>query len=157
MRAKDADEKNWYYEKLDGYCCRLTQPRRAILDVLKNRGGHLSARQIHKEALNEYQAVGLATIYRNLELLVRVGLVRRFDAGSNESMYEIINRPEEGHHHHLICKRCHKVIDYSDSIDDEKDFLGAREKNLTRRYKFRIENHTVDFFGLCEECRSSSG
>ena len=115
----------------------------------------MSAEQIYNEASKISFNVGLSTIYRNLELLVRIGLVWKFDAGDNKARYEIAKRPDENHHHHLICKKCNSIIDYSASVDNEKDFIKMREKNLSNKYNFKIENHCIDFFGLCYKCRKS--
>ena len=145
---------NRHYERLNNYCCRLTKPRQAILDVLDRGNRHLDAEQIYKRASKIYPALGLASVYRNLELLVRIGLIWKFDAGDDKARYEIAQRPGETHHHHLICKKCNTVIDYSESIDNERDFLREREKNLSRKYNFKIENHSIDFFGLCNKCKN---
>jgi len=147
----------WYYKKLHEYCCRLTKPRQAILGILHRGRKHLSAEEIRRQVSRISPTVGLATIYRNLELLVRIGLVWKFEAGDNKSVYEIAKRPGERHHHHLICTRCNTVIDYEDTIDNEKDFVKQREKNLSRKYNFRIENHSIDFFGLCDKCKNKDG
>jgi len=155
MENLSATKISWHYHKLSKYCCRLTKSRRAILDILNHTGKHLSAEQIYEEASKIYSNVGLSTIYRNLELLVRIGLVWKFDAGDNKARYEMAERPEESHHHHLICKKCNSIIDYADSIDNEKDFLEKRKKNLSSKYNFKIESHNIDFFGLCNKCRSS--
>ncbi|MDP8260286.1 MAG: transcriptional repressor [Candidatus Gygaella obscura] len=146
-------EISWHYNRLSKYCCRLTKPRRSILDILKDTERHLSAEQIYKEALKMSSGGGLSTVYRNLELLVRIGLVWKFDAGDNKARYEIAKRLDENHHHHLICKKCNSIIDYSASVDNEKDFIMEREKKLSRKYNFKIENHCIDFFGLCYKCR----
>ena len=145
-------EISWHYNRLSQYCCRLTKPRRAILDILNSKGKHLSAEEICEEALKISSNVGLSTIYRNLELLVRIGLVWKFDAWDKKARYEIAKRPDESHHHHLICKKCNSIIDYSASVDNEKDFIMEREKNLSSKYNFKIENHCIDFFGLCYKC-----
>ena len=145
-------EISWHYNKLSKYCCRLTKPRQTILDILNNTKKHLSADQIYKEASKISFGGGLSTIYRNLKLLVRIGLVWKFDAGDNKARYEIAKRPDESYHHHLICKKCNSIIDYSDSIGNEKDFIKKREKNLSNKYNFKIENHSIDFFGLCYKC-----
>jgi len=145
-------EISWHYNKLSKYCCRLTKPRQTILDILNDTKKHLSADQIYKETSKISSGGGLSTIYRNLELLVRIGLVWKFDAGDNKARYEIAKRSDESHHHHLICKKCNSIIDYSDSIDNEKDFIREREKKLSSIYNFKIENHSIDFFGLCYKC-----
>jgi Fur family ferric uptake transcriptional regulator len=145
---------NRHYERLSNHCCRLTKPRQAILDVLSRINRHLDAEQIYKKASKLYPALGLATVYRNLELLVRIGLIWKFDAGDDKARYEIAQHQGEAHHHHLICKKCNSVIDYSEFINNEKDFLEEREKKISRKYNFKIENHRVDFFGLCGKCKS---
>ena len=155
MPAKVISRSSKHYVRLNNHCCRLTRPRQAILDVLERADGHLDAEQIYKGASRIYPAVGLATVYRNLELLVRIGLVWKFDAGDDKARYEIAQHPGEAHHHHLICKKCNSVIDYSESIDNERDFLKEREKNLSRKYNFKIENHCIDFFGLCNKCKNA--
>jgi len=146
---------SWHYEKLSKCCCRLTKPRQAILDILSRTGKHFNADQIYKAASKISPTVGLATIYRNLELLVRIGLVWKFDTGNNKTMYEMAECREESHHHHLICKKCNSTIDYFGSIDNEKDFIRDREKKLSKKYNFKIENHCIDFYGLCNKCKNS--
>ncbi|MBU1007004.1 MAG: transcriptional repressor [Candidatus Omnitrophica bacterium] len=125
------------------------------MDVLDKVDRHLNAEQIYKRASEIYPTLGLATVYRNLELLVRIGLVWKFDVGDDKTRYEIAQWSRETHHHHLICKKCNSVIDYSESIDNERDFLREREKNLSRKYNFKIENHCIDFFGLCSKCKNT--
>ncbi len=154
MPKKKRSKLNGYCERLSACCCRLTEPRKAILEALDKAGSHLDADQIYKKASGRYPALGLATVYRNLELLTRTGLIWKFDAGDDKSRYEIAQCPEENHHHHLICKKCKTVIDYSESIENEKGFLKKREKSLSRKYDFKIENHCIDFFGLCGKCRA---
>jgi len=151
MKSSDK-ERSWPYDRLSKYCCRLTKPRRAIMEILNDTTGHLSAEQIYKEISKITSAVGLSTVYRNLELLVRIGMVWKFEAGDNKARYEIAMRPDESHHHHLICKRCNSIIDYSDSIDSERAFIKMRERKLSKKYNFRIENHCVDFYGVCHKC-----
>ena len=155
MTSLSDKEISWHYSRLSKYCCRITKPRQAILDILKHKKKHLNAEQIYKATSKISPTVGLATIYRNLELLVRISLVWKFDIGDNKTKYEIAERPEEGHHHHLICKKCNSIIDYSDSIDNEKDFIRERGKILSRKYNFKIKNHCIDFFGLCNKCKNN--
>jgi len=143
---------SWFYNRLCENNYKLTKPREVILNVLHRRTKHLSAEEIYMVVHKVSPAVGLATIYRNLELLVKIGLVLKFEFGDNRARYELVQNPEEIHHHHLICKNCNKVIDYSEGIDDEKEFLRCREKNLSEKYGFRIDGHFIDFFGLCKEC-----
>ncbi|MBU4332916.1 MAG: transcriptional repressor, partial [Candidatus Omnitrophica bacterium] len=58
----------------------------------------------------------------------------------------------KGHHHHLVCKECYKVVDYSDFMKDEVNFLKSTEDGLSKKYKFNITDHLIQFFGVCEKC-----
>lgn len=156
MAKKARNKKTWCYKRLSKCCCRLTKPRMAILDILSYPGRHYTAEQIHAEAAGIYPSVGLATIYRNLELLVRIGLVWKFDTGNGRAVYETADCPEESHHHHLICKKCNSIIDYSDKAGTEKRFIREREQALAKEYDFAIENHSIDFYGLCSACRRAA-
>jgi Fur family ferric uptake transcriptional regulator len=59
---------------------------------------------------------------------------------------------EPTHHHHLICTNCGRIIDYTDFVDEELELLKKTEKELTKKYNFEINNHTIQFYGLCDEC-----
>ncbi|OPX33745.1 hypothetical protein B1H10_05175 [candidate division KSB1 bacterium 4484_188] len=92
---------------------RFTEPRRAILDVLSTTTDHLSAEDIYLAVHGDYPGIGLTTVYRTLELLIEMGLVYRFQFGDGRNRYELIqNRLKPGHHHHLVCINCKKIIDY---------------------------------------------
>ena len=154
MRQASKARSRWFYERLSEKDYKLTKPRQAILGVLNKRTIHFSAEEIFMDVHNVFPTIGMATIYRNLELLVRIGLVLKFDFGDGKARYELTQTPQEVHHHHLICKKCNKVIDYAQSIDDEKRFVRRRQKNLSKKYDFRIDGHFIDFFGLCKQCSS---
>ena len=128
--------------------------REAILEVLTDADKHLSAEEIYKEVRTRCPAVGLTTVYRTLEILVAMGIVFKFDFGDGRARYELTEGSQRGtHHHHLICTRCKRVIDYTDFIDDELAFLRKAEKGLSDKYRFTITNHQLSFYGLCDRCR----
>ncbi|MBN3038246.1 MAG: transcriptional repressor [Candidatus Omnitrophica bacterium] len=152
MASKVKSDSKWIYRHLQDRGCRITKPRQAILNILQETRKHLTAQTIYFAAQSIYPDVGLASIYRNLELFTDIGLVLKYDFGENQARYELAQGPQSVHHHHLICKNCNKIVDYSEAIDDEKEFLRRREKNLSRKYGFKIESHFIDFVGLCEKC-----
>ncbi|HAB53878.1 MAG: ferric uptake regulation protein [Omnitrophica WOR_2 bacterium GWF2_38_59] len=136
-------------------CCgyRMTKPREAILDVLANTQNHLSAEDIYMAVHKFYPNIGLTTVYRNLEVLVNIGMVVKFEFGEGKSKYELSDEySSKGHHHHLVCKECYTVIDYSDFMKDEVSFLKSTENGLSEKYKFNITDHLIQFFGVCEKC-----
>jgi len=129
-------------------------PRQAILEVLSNTEEHLSAEEIYLAVHKIYPNVGLTTVYRTLELLVDMGLVFKFDFGDKRARYELSQGPmSKKHHHHLVCTNCGRIIDYTDFIDEEKELLRRTEAGLSEKYNFKITNHLIQFYGLCEECQ----
>ena len=133
---------------------RLTVPRRAILEVLSNSEDHLSVEDIYITVHGKYPAIGLTTVYRTLDLLVQTGVVFKFDFGDGRARYELAEGPKGArHHHHLVCTKCGRVIDYTDFIDDEIELLSRTEKGLSKKFNFQITNHLIQFYGLCDVCR----
>ncbi|MDP8259949.1 MAG: transcriptional repressor [Candidatus Gygaella obscura] len=131
---------------------RWTMPRQVILNVLANTKDHLSAEDIYLKVHNIYPQVGLTTIYRTLDLLVNMGLVLKSDFGDGRARFEI-KRQDKKHHHHLICTKCSRVIDYTDFIDKEVKLLKETEKGLSEKFDFDITGHLIQFYGVCKDCR----
>jgi Fur family ferric uptake transcriptional regulator len=80
-------------------------------------------------------------------------MVFKLDFGDGRARYEL-TKGSNGtqHHHHLVCTGCNKVIDYTDFIDEEVELLRETEKGLGRKYDFKITNHIIQFYGLCDKC-----
>lgn len=132
---------------------RLTIPRQAVYEVLRRTEKHLSADDVFMEVRKLYPGVGLTSIYRTLELLVKIGDVTKFDFGDGRSRYELgENAKGIGHHHHLVCTGCGRIVDYTDFIKDEIELLQRTEKGLSKKFNFKIKNHLIQFYGLCEKC-----
>ena len=121
---------------------KLTPPRLAVLQVIFNQGGHLNPAEILARANAIHPGVGRASIYRTLELLTQLGIIRPIYLGENGPIYI----HAQGGHHHLVCSTCGKVIDFdqcsADQISDE----------LSARYGFIIHSHLLEFYGRCAEC-----
>ena len=132
---------------------RWTAPREAVLEVLSRSSGHKSAKEIHAAHYDEHPGLGLTTVYRTLELLHRLGLVHRLASGDGQSRYELKSEGGKGHHHHLICTRCGRIIDYRDFIGEELELVKKTEEALAGRHNFLIRDHNFEFLGLCEKCR----
>ena len=144
---------HWKGQFLDcGY--RMTKPREAILDVMEKTTDHLSAEDIYLAVYKFYPNIGLTTVYRNLELLVDMGLIVRFEFGHGRARYELADQySKKKHHHHLVCKKCSRIFDYSDFMNDEVQFLNRTEKGLSKKYDFQITEHLIQFHGYCRKCR----
>ena len=136
---------------------RMTVPRQAIMNVLSDTDKHLSAEDIYMKVRKMDSTVGLTTVYRTLELLKQMGTIVKFDFGDGRARYELVEGSLSSHHHHLVCTECKRVINYTEFIDEEIDFLKRAEKGLSKKYKFDIKNHIIQFYGLCDKCREDDG
>jgi Fur family ferric uptake transcriptional regulator len=144
----------WYHGMFAGTGYRMTVPRQAVLEVLSDTQEHLSAEEVYLQVHQKYPNVGLTTVYRTLELLEHMGMVQKFDFGDNRARFELCEGPgKPRHHHHLICTNCGRIIDYTDFINDEIELLKKTESGLSKKYNFSIQNHIINFYGLCERCR----
>lgn len=144
----------WLDGKIRGCGYRMTVGRQVILDVLSESDQHVSAEDIYIKVHPRCPNVGLTTVYRTLDILAGLGLVAKFDFGDGRARYEMADGPKgPRHHHHLVCTRCKRVIDYTDFIDEEIRLLTDTEKGLSKKYDFQITNHQIQFYGLCSKCK----
>jgi len=145
-------QKGWP-GRFHGCGYKLTVPREAVLDVLSGTSKHPSAEEIYFSVHKKYPGIGLATVYRTLELLVQLGLVFKFDFGDSKARYELVHEVSGEHHHHLVCKNCKRIINYTEFIDEEVMLLKKTEKGLSRKYNFKISDHIIQFYGICDQCQ----
>ena len=146
--------RHWTCKRLRNMGYRMTLPREVVIEFLSRTEEHVSAEDIYVQIHERYPNIGLTTVYRTLDLLHQMGMVTKFDFGEGRSRYELKeHHSHKDHHHHLVCKSCARVIDYTDFIDREVGWLREVEKGLSEKHNFRITGHRVDFYGLCEECQ----
>lgn len=133
----------------------MTEARRVILSVLGKSSQHLSAEDIYFTVRGINPSVGFATVYRTLDVLTKMGIVQKFDFGDGKARYELISGKSEdvNHHHHLVCTKCTKIINYTDFVDEEKELIKKTEEALSRKHRFDIKNHIIHFYGLCANCK----
>lgn len=154
MHSKFESFPPWWHGRFRGCGYRITAAREAILELLHNTTEHLSAEDIFMAIHKNHPTIGLTTVYRTLELLARMGLVFKFDFGDGRARYELAESSKGiRHHHHLVCTKCDRVVDYTDFIDDEVELLSRTEKGLSEKFHFEITHHVIQFYGLCEKCR----
>lgn len=93
---------------------RLTPQRQTILQIFQTlpQGKHLSAEDLHRSLEQKQEKISLATIYRTLKLMARMGILRELELAEGHKHYEI-NRPFPEHHHHLVCVHCYKTIEFT--------------------------------------------
>jgi len=121
---------------------KLTPPRLAVLQVIEQHD-HLNPTEIFQRAQAIQPGVGLATVYRALELFTELGIVRPITVGDGPPTYI----RAEGGHHHLVCSACGRVIEFAECSS------GTLAQELAARYNFQIQSHLLEFYGLCANCR----
>lgn len=126
----------------EGY--RITQPRRAVIRVLLNDIGYASPPEIREWAREHYPGIGLVTVYRTLDLLSRLGFVRRIHTEEGCHGRASVRL---GHRHYLICQQCTTAVEFEGC--DLSSFL-ARVSSETG---YLIKEHLLELVGLCPECR----
>ena len=131
----------------DGY--RLSAPRAAVVDTLATLGCSVTAKEIADRLREQGEDIGVASIYRTLDLLDRLRLARRVDAAEGVARYEPID-PSGEHHHHLVCQSCGEVTAFEDGE------LEQAIEQLSRRVDYAIDAHDVTLRGECPECRATT-
>lgn len=123
---------------------KVTGPRMKILHILETSGArHLSAEDIYKSLLETRDDIGLATVYRVLTQFEAAGIVIRHNFEGGLSVFEL----DDGKHHdHLVCIKCGKVQEFVDPTIEERQIA------IAKKMKFRMTDHNLNIFGVCEEC-----
>lgn len=135
-----------FLNKLNESNCKLTPQRLAILQVLEDsQGEHLSAEQIFIMVKSRMPGIGIATVYRTLELFASLGLLRKTSFDEGKFRYEFQDFDRHGHHH-LICLSCGKITEI------EEDLLYQLEREVEKK-GFRVVNHSLVIYGRCEACQ----
>ena len=127
---------------------RRSAPRAAVLEALADLGCSVTAREIADHLRSRGGDVGVASIYRTLDLLASLSLARRVDAAEGVARYEPIH-PGGEHHHHLVCERCGQVAPFEDRE------LEAAIQRLAERVDYAVAAHDVTLRGECPACVSA--
>lgn len=126
---------------------KLTPQRLTILDVIiKAEGAHLTIEELYELVKGVKPETGVATVYRTILLFEELGIVKKLDLNDGIYRYELNHEQELHGHHHLVCSACGKVEEVKD------DLLDSVEQVIEKDYKFRIKDHSLKFYGLCNEC-----
>lgn len=125
---------------------RYTTRRRALVELLAELDQPLTIPQL----LEHRREMAQSSVYRNLAVLERAGVVHRFATADEFARYELAEDLTE-HHHHLICDRCGDVTDFtmSDAIEAELEEALAK---VAKRAKFTARHHRLDLVGTCFNC-----
>ena len=137
---------------------RQTRQKDAIRDVLNGCDEFISAQELHRKLEDRGEHIGLATVYRQLNALAEAGRAdtvrldgrrvafERFTRLDGQQLFRLCG--DDGHHHHLVCTNCGKTVEIE---SPSESWL----KGISDKYGFTIERHTLEVFGLCEDCRKA--
>ena len=134
-------------EVLRGAGYRRGGARRAVVEFLGQQECCVSAQEVHDGLRATGRSVGIASVYRVLDLLTELRLVQRVEVGGDVARYESVD-PGGVHHHHLVCDDCGRVDAFTD------DTLERALRRLDRRVAYAVAAHDVTLRGECDDCRA---
>ncbi len=130
---------------------RLTSARETILNILVKYHKHLTADEIFMLAKRMQIRIGLATVYRTLDLLVSNGLVDKVDVGDGMSRYVAVNVENVDINYFLICKNC-REMQKVDVSDKDRENIEQLVMKFEKEYAFSTHPNQINFYGICKKC-----
>lgn len=128
---------------------KLTKQRQMVLETIASRPGeHLTAEDIYELTRKNYPEIGLATIYRTVQVLVDLHVIDRVSFDDGFARYELGGNGEKSrhHHHHAICQCCGAVMPF------QADLLEQLEQAVLEATGFQVTDHEVKLYGYCKAC-----
>ncbi|WP_182199463.1 Fur family transcriptional regulator [Paraliobacillus salinarum] len=135
-------------KQLHAQSYKLTPQREATVRVLLEREeDHLSAEDVYLLVKEKSPEIGLATVYRTLELLSELKVVDKINFGDGVSRYDLRKEGATHFHHHLVCTECGSVEEIMD------DLLEEVEEIVEKDWGFKVKDHRLTFHGICKKCQ----
>lgn len=127
---------------------KLTPQREATVQVLlENEKDHLSAEEVYFFVKKKSPEIGLATVYRTLEILTDLQVVDKVSFNDGVARYDLRKEGAKHFHHHLLCVECGSIEEI------EEDLLGDVEEIVEGKYHFLVKDHRLTFHGVCQSCQ----
>ncbi len=122
---------------------KVTPQRRIILDILNKSPRHLTAEEVADEVKKIQPSVSVATIYRNLNLMVDIMLLSKLDLHNGPARYQI----NQGHNHHMVCLECGEAIKLGVCP------MQGEIARMVQETGFKVDHHHFEITGICKECQ----
>lgn len=132
-------------QELKGFEVKATPARLTVMKFLETSTQPVDVKTILDYLSKENINTDPATIFRMMNVFVDKGILKKIDFKEGKTRYELSNN---GDHHHLICTSCGRV----ESIEDSH--MSDFEKEIKRKKKFLVKSHSLEFFGICQNCQS---
>jgi len=129
---------------------KFTSQRETVVKVLyNNQHNHFTPEELHRKIKLKYPKtkIGIATVYRTLNLLESENLANSISFGSGGKKYELDIRE---HHDHMICLECGKIIEFND------EQIETRQEEICKKENFLLKNHSMQLYGVCKECQNKT-
>jgi len=138
-------------EQLHGANYKLTPQREAtVMVLLENEKDHLSAEEIYMLVKLKSPDIGLATVYRTLEMLTELKILDKVNFNDGLARYDMRKEGAKHFHHHLLCLEC------GDIEEVEDDLLGDVERLVEKEFHFLVKDHRLTFHGVCRKCQEKN-
>jgi Fur family ferric uptake transcriptional regulator len=126
---------------------KFTKQREVVLQTLYHYHDHFTPEHLYLLIKEKHPTlnVGIATVYRTLNLLEKSEMVTSITFGAQGKRFELANRP---HHDHMICRSCGKIIEFEDPTIEKRQLIVAKE------HGFRLTNHLMQLYGICKNCNT---
>ncbi len=146
-------EQERFKEVLRERGLKVTNQRLLVLETIAGHPGeHLTAEEIYELAKEQYPEIGLATIYRTVQVLVELNVIDKVSVDDGFVRYELGSaKADSHHHHHAICQECGRVLAF------EGDLLETLEQALYDTMGFVVTDHEVKLTGYCKDCIKRKG
>jgi Fur family ferric uptake transcriptional regulator len=145
----DARERDRFLQFLRSRGSRVTQERLALFEEIFAQHKHIDAEELLAAMKNRGLKISRATVYRNLDLMVDCGLVRKQRLGRDRFLYEHVHGGQ--HHDHLVCTGCGRVVEFV------SPGIVALQAEICRAHGFQPSRHTLQISGLCNQCGECAG
>lgn len=144
---EQSDRLQRYLERLRGSGYKVTNARRTVLEVLLEMEGHVTSSDVLEAVAEADARIGRASVFRTLDLLTQLNIIRPTYVDTSATPQYVMM--PDGHHHHVICTNCSRVIEFDDCG------LSQLQKRLESEYSLTITGHLLEFYAICKECMSS--
>jgi len=125
---------------------KFTRQREIVVQTLYNFPDHFSPEELYILIKKNHPKlnIGIATVYRTLNLLENSGIATSLSFGQAGKKFELANKP---HHDHLICKNCGKILEFEDKEIEHK------QEKIAKANSFALTGHIMQLYGICEKCQ----
>lgn len=125
---------------------KYSRQREIVQNIIKKAHNHPTVDEVYAEVRKEDKNISLATVYRNLNLLVQCGEIKKLNFFDEENRFDPITKE----HQHFVCNKCGKIIDINDNAFSKNTSI---DKKIEKEYDISIDRRNVVLYGVCKNCK----